>query len=259
MEIVFVGAGRLATNLACALQGKGHCIKAVYSRTVASAQMLAEQVGSMATDRISELPLQADAFIIAIKDDAVSSLLPILVRGREHCCFFHTSGSIPMSVFDGLGIDHYGVVYPMQTFSKSREVDFSKVPFFLEAYDEQVMSLANQIARTLSSNVFELPSEVRRQLHLSAVFACNFVNHCYDLSSQLLEECGLPFSVMHALIEETFRKALEMHPHDAQTGPAIRYDRQVIDMQSRMLADHPLMQEVYDVMSRSIHHCHQPK
>ncbi len=253
MDIVFIGAGRLATCLACALHGHGHRITTVYSRTAQSAQVLAQRVGAQATASIADLPVQADAFIIAVKDEAIGQLLPLLAQGREQCCFFHTAGSVPMTVFESAAMQHYGVLYPMQTFSKERLVDFSRVPFFLEASDAQTMACAHAIAGAVSNNVSELPSDKRRQLHLAAVFACNFVNHCYDLSAQLLEENGLSFSVMHPLIEETLHKAMTMHPHDAQTGPAIRFDRQVIDMQRHMLDDRPQMRQVYEVMSSSIH------
>ena len=47
MKIVFVGAGNLATNVARALKDAGHEITQVYSRTQASADALASQVGQM--------------------------------------------------------------------------------------------------------------------------------------------------------------------------------------------------------------------
>ena len=262
MDVVFVGTGRLATNLAFALHSAGHHIVGLYSRTAASAQMLAERLpgfSGVTTDSLSELPT-ADVCIIAVKDAVISTLLPALREGRESCCFYHTAGSVPLSVFEGTGLQHYGVLYPMQTFSKERLVDFSHVPFYIEAVDEETLDRARKLALTVSDHVSELSSSARRHLHLAAVFACNFVNHCYELSAEVLEGCGLPFSAMHSLIEETARKAMTLHPHEAQTGPAVRYDEQVIEAQSLLLADQPHLREVYDLMSQSIHRTHtQPK
>ena len=98
-----------------------------------------------------------------------------------------------------------------------------------------------------------LSSDSRSYLHLSAVFACNFVNRCYALSASLLERHGIPFDVMLPLIDETARKVHVMPPAEAQTGPAVRYDRNVIDRQTAMLEDNPIMKEIYETMSNSIH------
>lgn len=252
MNIVFVGAGRLATNFSLALHAKGHCIQAVYSRTMQSAQALAEVVGAQATDHVQQLPVDADAYILALKDSVLTQVIPSLAKGRENCMFFHTAGSIPISVFDGL-VSNYGVIYPMQTFSKERLVDFSHIPVFIEGNDNCSLALARQIASSVSSEVHELSGEARRHLHLAAVFACNFANHCYTLSASILQQHGLPFSVMLPLINETARKVATMHPKDAQTGPAVRYDENVINAQLAMLAHDPMAHDIYDLMSKSIH------
>jgi len=252
MRIVLIGAGRLATNLGRALHTAGHDIVAVYSRTMESAQVLAEQISAQPTNQIADLPATADAFIVAVKDAVLCSLIPLLTKGREDQVFFHTAGSMPMAVFEGMS-SHYGVFYPMQSFSKERQVDFSVIPTFIEASDPSTLVLAHLLAGTITNRIFELSSEDRRYLHLSAVFACNFVNHCYTLSAELLERHHLPFEVMLPLIDETAQKVHEMHPLDAQTGPAVRYDENVIHMQAELLADMPEMQDIYEKLSVDIH------
>ncbi|MDE5782827.1 MAG: DUF2520 domain-containing protein [Prevotella sp.] len=250
MNIVFIGAGRLATNLARALHEKGHCIVAVYSRTIDAARSLCAVVGGYATTDLNALPLEADAFVLAVKDSVLGELIAGLDAGRENQAFFHTAGSVPLSVFGGHR--RCGVIYPMQTFSKERQVDFDRIPFFIEGNSQETQDLARQIALTVSSDVHYLSSEDRRHLHLAAVFACNFTNHCYALSAKILEKHGVPFSVMLPLVEETARKVETMHPRDAQTGPAVRYDENIIEMQKRLLADEPTMHDVYELMSKSI-------
>ena len=248
---MFVGAGRLATQLAKALHKKGHTIQAVYSRTMENAQTLCDVVGGFPTDIIAALPLYADAYILAVKDSALPALIPQLAENREQRPFFHTAGSVPMSVFGS--VRHHGVIYPMQTFSKEREVDFSRVPIFIEGSNGLMVHLARMIASSVSDHVTELPSEQRRYLHLAAVFACNFPNHCYALAADILERHGLPFDTLLPLIEETAAKVQTMHPREAQTGPAVRYDENVLEAQKALLADSPLAQQVYDIMSKSIH------
>ena len=230
MKVVLIGRGRLATNLLPALQQAGHEVVNINSRT------------------LEGLPLEADVFIVAVKDSALEEVIRRATKGREQQLFVHTAGSMPMSLFEGY-TSRYGVFYPMQTFSKERLVDFAEIPLFIEGDDPAIRQLAESISR----RVYELSTEARKYLHLSAVFACNFVNHCYALSAALLEQHGLPFDVMLPLIDETARKVHELHPHDAQTGPAVRYDENVIRMQTALLADNPELQQIYELLSLDIH------
>ena len=161
-----------------------------------------------------------------------------------------------MNIWEGYA-ERYGVFYPMQTFSKQRAVDFREVPFFIEAKRPEDVELLKAVAGTLSEKVYEADSEQRRSLHLVAVFTCNFTNHMYALAAELLEKYHLPFDVMLPLIDETARKVHELPPCDAQTGPAVRYDENVINKHLSMLEGTPALQEIYKLMSKSIHEHHQ--
>ena len=220
MKIVFVGAGNLATNVARALKDAGHEITQVYSRTQASADALASQVGAEAVSDLDGVAREADIYIVSVKDGALSDVVARLCDGSRRGLFVHTAGSIPMSIFDGHA-GRYGVFYPMQSFSKQRQVDFTDVSIFVEARYESDQRL--------------------------------LTDHCYDLASEVLDRYDIPFSSMLPLIDETARKVHSMSPKSAQTGPAIRYDENVIGMQSRMLAYDDRIRQIYDIMSKSIH------
>ena len=272
MKIVLIGAGNLATHLGKALHAAGHDMVQVFSRTMQSAETLASLLDAEPLTDIAQVRDDADVYIFSVKDSALVQLVAQLCRheadglvedgavnalrkakkGEHERVFLHTAGSMPMSVFKGMA-QHYGVLYPMQTFSKQREVDFSIIPCFVEANDEFAQKQIEGLAREISGRVYQLSSEDRKYLHLSAVFACNFANHCYAISQELLEEHGIPFDVMLPLINETAAKVHEMKPKDAQTGPAVRYDENVIDKQSKLLENHPHFKKVYDSMSKSIH------
>lgn len=254
--IVFVGAGNLATNLAKALYRKGFRIVQIFSRTEESARSLALQVEADYTTDLKELTGDAKLYIVSLKDAAFVELLPQIAEGKDHALLVHTAGSIPMSVWEG-HTQRYGVFYPMQTFSKQREVKFDEIPFFIEAKTAEDVALLKAIAATLSDHVYEASSEQRKSLHLAAVFICNFTNHMYALAADLLEKYQLPFNVMLPLIDETARKVHELAPRDAQTGPAVRYDKNVIENHLAMLADLPALQEIYKLMSKSIHEHHK--
>ena len=201
----------------------------------------------------------AQLYIVSLKDDALVELLPQIVAGKGKGLWVHTAGSIPMDIWKG-HVERYGVFYPLQTFSKSRLVDFHEIPVFVEgssvfvegSSDEEVHFL-KQIASALSRKVLEANSEQRRNLHLAAVFTCNFTNHMYALAEHLLQKHGLPFDAMLPLIDETARKVHELSPRLAQTGPAVRYDMGVIGKHLDMLADEPEMQQLYRLLSDDIH------
>lgn len=252
MKIILIGAGNLATNLGKALLNAGHDILQVYSRTMESAETLATLAGGAPVTDLAKVRDDADLYIVSVKDSVVGELLPQLCKGKETKTFLHTAGSLPMNVFEGMAL-HYGVLYPMQTFSKAKEVDFSVIPCFIEANDKFAHEVIEGLAHDLSNRVIELSSEDRKYLHLSAVFACNFVNHCYAISQEVLQKHGIPFDVMLPLIDETAAKVHELSPKDAQTGPAVRFDENVIRKQASLLKDNPLLKDIYERMSVSIH------
>lgn len=233
MKIVLIGRGRLATNLEHALLSAGHEVASINSRT------------------LEALPLEADVYIVAVKDAALADVIRAATKGRESQLFVHTAGSMPMDIFKGRTV-HYGVFYPMQTFSKERLVDFNDISVFLETNDAVSMERLKMLSTTLTTHIYELDSEGRKHLHLAAVFACNFVNHCYALSAEVLAAKGLPFSVMLPLVDETAQKVHELSPREAQTGPAVRDDQNVMQMQANMLAGNPAVKQIYEALSNDI-------
>lgn len=251
MKIVLIGAGNLATHLGKALHAAGHDMVQVFSRTMQSAETLASLLDAEPLTDMAQVRDDADVYIFSVKDSALEQLISQLC-GDDEKVFLHTAGSMPMSVFRGKTL-HYGVLYPMQTFSKQREVDFSIIPCFIEANDEFALKQIEGLAGQISHRVFQLSSEDRKYLHLSAVFACNFANHCYAASQELLQQHGIPFDVMLPLIDETAAKVHGMTPKEAQTGPAVRYDENVIGKQIQLLENQPYFQKIYDCMSKSIH------
>lgn len=252
MKIVMIGAGNVATNIAKTLADMGETPVQIWSRTLVSAETLAKAIGAWATSDWESVVKDADIYIVAVKDDAMLNVIDLLCAHCKHGVFVHTAGTMSMSLFTGKA-EHYGVLYPMQTFSKQREVDFSIIPCFIEANDEFALKQIEGLAGQISHRVYQLSSEDRKYLHLSAVFACNFANHCYAASQELLQQHGIPFDVMLPLIDETAAKVHGMTPKEAQTGPAVRYDENVIGKQIRLLENQPYFQKIYDCMSKSIH------
>ena len=185
MKVVLIGAGNVATQFAKELYSKSFDIVQVYSRTLASASALAKKVDAAPITDITSAVGDADLYIFSVKDSVLEELIASLPSNNG--LWVHTAGSMSIDVFKGHA-SRYGVVYPFQTFSKDRKVEWADIPIFLEASDDQSLEQLKSIASQLSTKVVELSTEERKYLHLTGVFACNFTNHMYALSKHVLDK-----------------------------------------------------------------------
>ena len=245
-RVVLAGAGNLATCLGEALCRVGVIPQTVWSRSEISASLLAAKLGCPHTTSIEMLP-DADIVITAVSDDALPMIAGKLAERYSDALLVHTAGSVPMNVWADAAAKKYGVFYPMQTFSKGKSVDFSRLGIFVEASDEESLLQLENLARRLTRMVCRATSEQRAYLHIAAVFACNFTNAMYCLSAELLDKQGLPFETLLPLIDETAAKLHHFTPAEAQTGPAARGDKEILARQSAMLDG--VCRDVYDLVS----------
>lgn len=247
-----VGAGKVATHLSRALAANGHHIAQVYSQTEVSAQRLATHHNCKSTTELSQIEQGADLYILALNENGINH--PDMPHWGDSLVV-HTSGSTPLSAIRDRST-RTGVFYPLQTFSLIRDVDFTKVPLCIEAEDETVEEELTALAKSLSTRVEKISSEERKQLHLAAVFVNNFANHLWTISESVAKEANLPYDLLHPLLEETAAKALAMSPHEAQTGPAIRNNRAIIEGHLNLLAETPNAKNIYNLVSQSIFEAH---
>ncbi len=252
-HVVFIGAGNLATHLATALYDSGINIVQVYSRTVEAARALAGRVNASFTNELSAVKTGCDLYVISVKDDALELVIKQLNFGNS--LVVHTAGSLPMSVLAGYS-PNYGVLYPFQTFTKTKKVDFTKIPVCIEANSVETEKRLEDLSKKISYKIIRLNSEQRMILHVAAVLSCNFVNHLYTLSELLLKENGMKLELLFPLIRETTEKAMQISPKEAQTGPAMRNDSEIISKHLALLADKPEVQALYRMLSESIYQIH---
>jgi len=257
MKAVILGSGNVASHLAIALQAKGVIICQIYSRTSKNAETLAKKINTPFTSEISDIYRNADLYIYALKD---SSFLKLLKKFDlpNSALHIHTSGSISMKDFYGYA-EKYGVLYPLQTFSINKEIDFSNVPICIEAIDLDVEKQLLELAHLLSQKTYIINSEKRKKLHLAAVFACNFSNYMYDIAFDLVMSAGVDFEIMKPLIAETADKIHYLTPREAQTGPSVRYDENIINKHISMLNRKKHIKEIYKILSKNIHRRHVKK
>ena len=253
MRICLIGAGNLATHLGIALTEKGHQVVQVWSQSEKHASQLATRLNTSSTTDINLITSDTEIYLIAIKDNYIASFLSQIQWGNK--LVLHTSGTISMDIFAPYCLN-FGVLYPFQTFSIDKKIDFEPVPVYIEANTPQNLEVLNQLAHSISNNVTQLNSIQRQQIHLAAVFVCNFVNHFYTIGKELLLEKGIGFDILRPLILETANKAVVQSPEASQTGPAVRKDQTVMDKHLEMLANHPDLKKLYQQISQRIIQTH---
>ena len=249
MDVCLIGAGNLATQLGLALSEKGHKVVQVWSRTTQSAAGLAAKLECPYTIELSLIYSRADIYIIAVSDNAIEEVLGMRSWGNP--LVVHTAGSIPMDILAPY-CTNFGVFYPFQTFTAAKKVEFDHIPVCIEASTPQNLELLSVLAHSLSQNIRFVDSVQRQQIHLAAVFVCNFVNHLYSIGEELLLEKGLDFDLLKPLILETADKVVAHSPQSSQTGPAIRNNTNVINKHLALLANHPDLKNIYALISERI-------
>lgn len=249
MTIVSVGAGNLATNLMLALRDAGHRVAQVYSRTEASASSLAALLGCSYTTSISALT-EADVYIYALKDDVIQIVAQQLGKRFANSVHLHTAGAGSTELLCQVS-ENIGVLYPFQTFSKVRIVDFRDVPMLVEGRTDRARKVALDLAESVSEKVYSVTYEDRLRLHLAGVLVNNFTNCLYGLAAEQLSMTSLPFDILLPLIDETAEKVHSMSPRSAQTGPAVRGDESTMQKHLDLIAS-PDMKELYTLLSSVI-------
>jgi len=246
-SIVILGAGNVAFHLTRALIENTCNVRQIFNRTLEHAREIGEANRISYTDKISEIE-KADVYIIASADSGIEEFSHYIPY--DDVLVVHTSGSSPMSVLKG---DYRkGVFYPLQTFSKERTMRYDNIPFFIEAENPEDLKTLNDLGNRISNEVHELNFASRMQVHMTGVWANNFVNHLYYIAGNICEQNNVPFDVLLPLIQETANKVIEMNPKDAQTGPAKRGDQVIIDRHLEALQDDSRLLQIYQILTDSI-------
>ena len=244
MQIVLIGSGNVAFHLAKAFTEAQIPISQIFGRNTTELQKISEQFSiPFSTETLAD----ADLYIISVSDSSIAEVSSLIKN--KNALVAHTSGSVSREALNG----NYrkSVFYPLQTFSKSKNLDYSKIPFFIDAENENDEEILKNLASKISKNVMLANDEKRKYIHLTAVFACNFVNHLYARAKEISDSQGIPFDYFLPLIDETTQKIHELEPKLAQTGPAIRNDEKVLKLHESLLTDEEKL-KIYKTLNESI-------
>lgn len=231
MKIQIIGRGNVGTNMQAAFLRQGIQVDMVSGHT------------------LEGLRTDANIYIYCVRDTVLSEVVQA-VHVSPDALHVHTSGTMPVSVF-GDDKPHAGVLYPLQTFSKSRIIeDFTEIPVFVEARQTDDLAAIYTLAQNITSHVYEVKQSEREKLHTCGVLVNNFPNALYAMAAELLESVHIPFQVLLPLIDETAAKVHTMAPREAQTGPAVRGDKVVMDKHKSLLTKEDA--ELYQMISNRI-------
>lgn len=220
ISVTLIGSGNVGFHLAKAfLNSKEIELKQLYTRNIKDLEFWKNKVST--TSSLSSL-INADVTFILVSDDAISEVS----KKINNSFVVHTSGA--KEIDELANTTNKGVFYPLQSFSKNKEVDFSQVPFCIEANDSKDLIMLENLVQILGAKAFHINSEQRKRIHVAAVFANNFTNHMYKIARDICTEHQIPFDIFLPLIEETAKKIYTLSPDDAQTGPAKRNDQKTI-------------------------------
>lgn len=243
MQIVIIGSGNVAYHMAKAFVLNNIPLAQIFGRNEKDLKNISEELNiPYSTEHLKD----ADLYIICVSDQSVENVSKIITK--KDCLVAHTSGSLSKDIL--VGEYRKSSFYPLQTFSKTKDLDYEKIPFFIETENEEDKKNLFELASKISKNVMESNHEKRRYIHLTAVFACNFVNHLFSRAKEISDSQEIPFDYFLPLIDETVKKIHEIEPKSAQTGPAVRNDLRVLELHEQLLKDESL--EIYKTMNHSI-------
>ena len=249
-NIILLGSGNVATHLGIALKNSNYNIVQVYSKSIENAKLLAKKLDTNFTNDLTKLK-SSDLIIISINDYAIFSVLSQI----KNTAIVHTSGSIGLNIFKGK-FSNYGVFYPLQTFNKGIDLNVSEIPFCIEGNSLEFEKQLIEISKALSNNVVKMNSQQRKQLHIAAVFACNFSNHMYSIADDLLAKKDIDFKILLPLIRKTIANLKSKKPKEVQTGPAKRKDTAIIQEHITTIKEKEI-KELYQKITANIIKYHE--
>lgn len=251
-KIAILGSGNVAWHLAPALEDAGHQVTEIYSRDLFSAQKITERVYSAEPkDDLDFSESEAEFFILAVSDQAIPELADEIIL-PEGSILVHTSGAMSLDVLGYSSATYTGIFYPLQSFTKTRKIDFEDVVFLLESDDEETLQKLRKLAKSLRSSQYQVRSKDRLAIHIAAVFSSNFTNHMIRISEEIMRRQGLDFDMLKPLIIEQISKTLQIGAKNAQTGPAKREDYETLETHHQFLNYNESIAEIYRQISQDI-------
>ncbi len=247
-HVSIIGTGNVAFHLSQAIlkldQWK---LYQIYGRKPSATQEFKNDLALNDLQIVNDLNAleEVDIILCCISDNAIQEVISKLKL--QTTLIAHTSGA---TALQNTAVNN-AVLYPLQSFSKCKELNYQNIPFCIEADSERNLKLIKSLASHISTEVYHINSSQRLQLHLAAVFVNNFTNYMVKIGEDLCQQNNIDSSILQPLINETFDKLKRMPATEAQTGPAKRQDHQSIEAHFNLLKN-TNYQSLYQNISQHI-------
>lgn len=243
MNINIIGRGNIASQFVKKFN-KIPQIKILqwYSRSFKKSK---DNNGIMKINKLEDLK-SADVNFLMISDNVISE---VSKKINNKTLTVHSSGTISIKELNNNG--GKGVFYPIQTFTKTKDVEFKNMPICIESEEKSDYLKLKNLVKLLESKPISMNSNKRKHLHLAATIINNFTNHLYVEAEDICIENKIPFSLFANLVSETSSKALNYSPKKSQTGPATRNDKITINKHLELLKNKPF-RKIYKTITESI-------
>jgi predicted short-subunit dehydrogenase-like oxidoreductase (DUF2520 family) len=249
-DIVILGSGNVASHFIKALSTCDIRIRQIYSRNSQTAANLCKVAKCEYVTKIDEIFPDADFYFFIMNDEANAHIAKQISINSSSIAV-HTAGSQSMHIFGSL-TNNFGVFYPFQTFTKGVETDFSKVPICIEASNPETYLILDRLAQKLGCKTFNIDEAKREVLHLSGVFASNFMNHCVNIAEDILLDNNIDTNIIKPLLEQSHYKIINHGAEASQTGPALRNDNHTIEKHLKLIEKNAQYSAIYRVLTDSI-------
>lgn len=247
MQVIILGSGNMAFAILTSCLNTDVEIVGIFSKTKENSIALSNNFNVKAYQSISEIPTNADLYLLCINDDSINEVannLPIVDGLVVHC-----SGLKPISELNKQ--INQAVFWPIESINKNSFSDFKNTPICIEANSEENYRIIEAFADRLSKNVNKISSAERQYLHLAATITNNFSNHLIALAKQELDFQHLDYTILKHLLTKAINNSFNFEPSKIQTGPAIRND--ISTMQKHLsLLQNTHTKDLYELMSKSI-------
>ncbi|MBN1947277.1 MAG: DUF2520 domain-containing protein [Bradymonadales bacterium] len=255
IRLHIVGPGRLGCSLASALAGSDrYLVAGVACYSEADRERARRWMPSAAQyplDDPRELE-QVDLVLLTLADGAIRPVAGGLApHFRPHQVVLHTSGLLPASVLDGLGIPaRLGSFHPLQTFADPRlaREQFAGCTIACEG-ELGAVQAAQELARHLEARVVTLPAGSKPAYHAAAVVASNYLVAITAIAARLLASAGIDpeqaIEMLGPLQRGTLDNLKTLGIPRALTGPVARGDFETV--QSHLAAISRLAPELLPV------------
>ena len=248
-NISFIGAGKVAGSLAEKLYSVGHQINKIVSLSPQKGKKVASSVKASWSNDYS-FDEGTDVIIVSVSDNSLEKVLHS-IKCDKNTFVVHTAGSYGLDVFPKKKV-RKGVLYPVQSFSEGRKVDYKGLPFLLETKDDDTLEMMREIVASLEANWSMADVEHRRLFHVAAVFVNNFTNHMLYCGEKIAKEADIDFKLLEPLAKETIAKAFLNGPENSMTGPAVRKDYSTINLHKELLSFDSDLRKLYVEITEAI-------